>query len=131
MSTWTKEKEEKLILLYANGIHIGQIARILGITYNSAFYRVKKLQLYGVINKRGINVKFTQEERLKIPYIRENLCVMYIDRLNGNDKDPVGYVARACDFTKEQVVTCITECRLNGVYQDMLIRIKIKEGRCF
>lgn len=54
---------------------------------------------------------------------------MYIDKLNEKVEDPLGYVAKACDFTKEQVVKCITECRLDGVYQEMLFRIKIKNSK--
>lgn len=129
MPTWTKENENKLKVLYLNNIKIGQIAKILGMTYNAVFYRVKKLQLNGGVYKKGINVRFTQEERLKIPYIRENICIMYIDKLNEKVEDPIGYVAKACDFTKEQVVKCITECRLDGVYQEMLFRIKIKNSK--
>lgn len=129
MPTWTKEKENKLKVLYLNDVKIGQIAKILGMTYNAVFYRIKKLQLNGWIYKKRINVRFTQEERLKIPYIRENICIMYIDKLNEKVEDPLGYVAKACDFTKEQVVKCITECRLDGVYQEMLFRIKIKNSK--
>ena len=129
MPIWTKENENKLKVLYLNNIKIGQIAKILGMTYNAVFYRVKKLQLNGGGYKKGINVRFTQEERLKIPYIRENICIMYIDKLNEKVEDPIGYVAKACDFTKEQVIKCITECRLDGIYQEMLFRIKIKNSK--
>ena len=37
MPIWTKENENKLKVLYLNNIKIGQIAKILGMTYNAVF----------------------------------------------------------------------------------------------
>ena len=76
MPTWTKENENKLKVLYLNNIKIGQIAKILGMTYNAVFYRVKKLQLNGGVYKKGINVRFTQEERLKMKKLKTLLGML-------------------------------------------------------
>lgn len=116
---WTKTGDEKLRLLDYYGVTVTDMAKVLGITYNSVFKRCERL---GIKASTQIpNEDTFSEERLAMPEIRENICLLYMVHLK--EGDSVAYVAKACGFKRSQVEKCLIECHADGTYRKVLKRI--------
>ena len=116
---WTKEADEKLRLLDYYGVSVSDMAKVLGITYNSVFKRCERLGLKP--NTQIPNEGTFGEERLAMPEIRENICLLYMVHLK--EGDSVAYVAKACGFKRSQVENCPAECLADGTYRKVLQRV--------
>lgn len=116
---WTKTGDEKLRLLDYYGVTVTDMAKVLGITYNSVFKRCERLGLKP--NTQIPNGGTFSEERLALQETRENICVLYIAHIN--EGDTVAYVAKACNFKRSQVERCLAECHADGTYRKVLKRI--------
>ena len=91
MKNWTKADDEKLRLLDYYGVTVSDMAKILGVTYNSVNSRIEKI---GIKASTQIPNEGTfSEERLAMPEIRENICLLYMVHLK--EGDSVAYVAKA------------------------------------
>lgn len=116
---WTAKDDEKLRLLDKYGVTVSDMAKILGVTYNSVFKRCERL---GIKASTQIpNEDTFSEERLAMPEIRENICLLYMVHLK--EGDSVAYVAKACGFKRSQVEKCLIECHADGTYRKVLKRI--------
>lgn len=116
---WTKTDDEKLRLLDYYGVTVTDMAKILGVTYNSVNSRLERI---GIKASTQIPNEGTfSEERLSMPEIRENICLLYIAHIN--ECDTVAYVAKACNFKRSQVERCLAECHADGTYRKVLSHI--------
>lgn len=116
---WTKTDDEKLRLLDYYGVTVTDMAKILGVTYNSVNSRLERI---GIKASTQIPNEGTfSEERLALKEIQENICVLYIAHIN--EGDTVAYVAKACNFKRSQVERCLAECHADGTYRKVLKRI--------
>lgn len=125
---WTKTDDEKLRLLDYYGVTVTDMAKILGVTYNSVNSRLERI---GIKASTQIPNEGTfSEERLSMPEIRENICLLYMVHLK--EGDSVAYVAKACGFKRRQVESCLAECLADGTYGRVLQRAnnhKLKVGQ--
>lgn len=119
LKNWTKADDEKLRLLDSYGVTVSDMAKVLGITYNSVFKRCERLGLKP--NTQIPNEGTFSEERLALQETRENICVLYIAHIN--ECDTIAYVAKACNFKRSQVEKCLIECHADGTYRKVLKRI--------
>lgn len=116
---WTKEADVKLRLLDYYGVSVSDMAKILGVTYNSVNSRLERI---GIKASTQIPNEGTfSEERLAMPEIRENICLLYM--VNLKEGDSVAYVAKACGFKRSQVESCLAECLADGTYRKVLQRV--------
>lgn len=116
---WTKADDEKLRLLDSYGVTVIDMSEILGVTYNFAKSRLEKI---GIKASTQIPNEGTfSEERLAMPEIRENICLLYM--VNLKEGDSVAYVAKACGFRRSQVESCLAECLADGTYGRVLQRV--------
>jgi hypothetical protein len=116
---WTKNNDEKLRLLDYYGVTVTDMAKILGVTYNSINSRLGRL---GIKASTQIPNEGTfSEERLALKEIRENICLLYMVHLK--EGDSVAYVAKACGFKRSQVESCLAECLADGTYRKVLQRV--------
>jgi hypothetical protein len=116
---WTKNNDEKLRLLDYYGVTVTDMAKILGVTYNSINSRLGRL---GIKASTQIpNEDTFSEERLALKEIRENICLLYMVHLK--EGDSVAYVAKACGFKRSQVESCLAECLADGTYRKVLQRV--------
>lgn len=121
---WTKEADEKLKLLDKYGVSVADMAKVLGTTYSSVSAKCKRL---GTTPTTQIpNEGLFSEDRLALPYVREGICLLYIDHNKEMDKemDIVGYIAKACGFKRSQTEKCLVECHADGTYGRVLRRIE-------
>lgn len=116
---WTKTDDEKLRLLDYYGVTVTDMAKILGVTYNSVNSRLERIGIKA--STQVPNEGTFSEERLALKEIRENICVLYIAHIN--EGDTVTYVAKACGFKRSQVERCLAECHADGTYRKVLKRI--------
>lgn len=116
---WTTKDDNKLRLLDKYGVSVADMAKILGVTYNSVNSRLGRL---GIKASTQIPNEGTfSEERLSMPEIRENICLLYMVHLK--EGDSVAYVAKACGFKRSQVESCLAECLADGTYRKVLQRV--------
>ena len=113
--------DEKLKLLDSYGVAIGDMAKIIGVSYRSVHARLNRIR----------NTE-DNEERLATKEIRENICLMYITNMTEKKGDAVAYVAKSCGFKRSQVEKCLIECHTDGTYGKVLSHINncnLKVGR--
>ena len=116
---WTKNNDEKLRLLDYYGVTVTDMAKILRVTYNLVNSRLGRL---GIKASTQIPNEGTfSKERLAMPEIRENICLLYMVHLK--EGDSVAYVAKACGFKRSQVESCLAECLADGTYGRVLQRV--------
>lgn len=118
---WTKTDDEKLRLLDYYGVAVTDMAKILGVTYNSVNSRLERI---GIKASTQIPNEGTfSEERLAMPEIRENICLLYIAYVRDNTGDAIAHIAKACGFKRSQVERCLAECHADGTYRKVLQRV--------
>lgn len=77
LKNWTKADDEKLKLLDSYGVAIGDMAKIIGVSYRSVHARLNRIRNMEDNQEPNDN----NEERLATKEIRENICLMYITNM--------------------------------------------------
>lgn len=125
MKNWTKADDEKLKLLDSYGVAIGDMAKIIGVSYRSVHARLNRIRNIEDNQEPNDN----NEERLSTKEIRENICLMYITNMTEKKGDTVAYVTKACNFKRSQVERCLAECHADGTYRKVLKRINAYQAK--
>jgi len=125
LKNWTKADDEKLKLLDSYGVAIGDIAKIIGVSYRSVHARLNRIRNMEDNQEPNDN----NEERLATKEIRENICLMYITNMTEKKGDAVAYVAKSCGFKRSQVERCLAECHADGTYRKVLKRINTYQAK--
>lgn len=112
LKNWTKADDEKLKLLDSYGVAIGDMAKIIGVSYRSVHARLNRIRNMEDNQEPNDN----NEERLATKEIRENICLMYITNMT----EKKNHVASREDKWKS-ALSSVIQTVLTGKYYLILI----------
>ena len=115
---WTRQEDDTLKELIERGATVQEILKAFDYrSYRSVYLKMQRMT--------STDKKTDNAIRLQNKSVREGICVLYIDKMQGKSNNPIGRVANSCNFSNEEVQQCLIECHADGTYRKILRRINI------